>query len=68
MLSNPANKANISNFLFTDGIEQLKQKLHPNTVIQLAGGFHKPALVVTLEAGNHMTVDELQSDHEEADS
>ena len=67
MFSNIKNKANIANVLLNDWIIKREEQLEPENVIYLTGGSHDITKAFRVVSGNHSSVPELQSDHEEAD-
>ncbi|MES9881199.1 MAG: hypothetical protein ABW185_10000 [Sedimenticola sp.] len=67
-LSNPANKANVADFLLNDWIEKGIRQLPSEKHLYLAGGFKDPQKAVVVTQDSHHRVEELQSDQEEADS
>ena len=65
MLSNPKNKANIVNFLLTDSTKKCKKELPEEREIYLADFMKREVKGVI---GSQSEIEELQSDHQEADS
>ena len=68
MLSNPTNKANIADFLMNDWTKQCQQSLGVDSKVFLAGGFSDPKKAMEVMKGECVTIENLESDHEEADS
>ncbi|KXJ20012.1 hypothetical protein AC249_AIPGENE15286 [Exaiptasia diaphana] len=67
-MSNPLNKKNLAEFLCNSLKESMKEKLlHTQTVV-LAGGFSDGKEAVRVTQGREVSIAELQSDHEEADT
>ena len=54
MLSNPANKANIANFLMVDWAKVCKDRLTDERELYLSGGFSDGKKVVLVEEGNNI--------------
>ena len=67
-MSNPVNKANLTNFLCERWTNTCTATLPPDKLVVLAGGFCDPLRVVRLTLGHSECLDELHSDHEEADT
>ena len=67
-LSNCKNKENLANFLFEDWCQEAARRLRAAHVLQLAGGFRNGEKTVSVSQGRINYIEELRSDHEEADS
>ena len=67
-LSNCKNEENLANFLFEDWCQEAARRLHADHVLQLAGGFRDGEKTVSVSQGRINHIEELRSDHEEADS
>lgn len=67
-LNNPVNKANLTNFLCERWNQTCTAILPIGKTVVLAGGFRDPLRVCKLTKGHSEPLDELQSDHEEADT
>ena len=66
-LSNCKNKENLANFLFEDWCQEAAKRLRADHVLQLAGGFRDEEETVSVSQGRINYIEELRSDHEEAD-
>ena len=67
-MSNPVNKANLTHFLCQRWADTCVNVVTVGKTVVLAGGFRDPLRVVKLTLGNAEVMDELRSDHEEADT
>ena len=67
-LSNCKNKENLANFLFEDWCQEAARRLCADYVLQLVGGFRDEEETVSVSQGRINYIEELRSDHEEADS
>ena len=67
-LNNPVNKVNLIGFLCQKWNDTCTDALPVGKTVVLAGGFRDPLRVVKLTLGNSEVLDELRSDHEEADT
>jgi len=67
-LSNPVNKANLTHFLCQRWNDACVDMLAVGKTVVLARVFRDPLRVVKLTFGNSKVLDELLSDHEEADT
>ena len=68
LLSNPKNKQNICNFVFNDWTVNARQLLKENEKLTLSGGFKDGQTALQITRHSQANIDELRSDHEEADS
>ena len=67
-LSNPRNKANLANFLFTLWREKCKEWLKIRQTLILAGGYTGGKEVVKVNCNEQEVLQSYSCDHEEADS
>ena len=67
-LSNPVNKLNLANFVLTDMAEKCMEMLPEDVTLYFGGGFKDPKKAVKVQRNLCVRVEELESDHEEADS
>ena len=67
-LSHCKNKENLANFLFEYWCQEAARRLRADHVLQLAGGFRDGEKTVSISQGRINYIEELRSDHEEADS
>ena len=67
-LSNPRNKANLANFLFTLWQEKCKERLKNGQTLILDGGYTDGKKVVKVNCNEHEVLESFLCDHEEADS
>ena len=67
-LSNCKNKENLANFSFEDWCQEAGRRLGADHVLQLAGGFRDEEETVSVSQERINYIEELRSDHEEADS
>lgn len=67
-ISNSKNKVNLISFLCKEWCEMAKSKLRRDQELIIGGGLTDPTLAIMISNGRSRTLDELKSDHEEADT
>ena len=65
---NPKNKTNLCDFLSESFCYLRRQQLPPDKTLVISGGFNDGSRVVMVRSGNCEEVNDLESDHEEADT
>ena len=67
-IPNPQNKINLCNFLSESFCNLGRQKLSPDKTLVIGGGFKNGRRAVLVRSGHCEDVNDLESDHEEADT
>ena len=67
-IPNPQNKINLCDFLSESFCNMGRQQLPPDKAIVIGGGFKNGRRVVMVRDGHCKDLDNLESDHEEADT
>ena len=65
--TNPKNKDNPNNFIFSERENTMPQKIGESPILVLAGGFQDHKRVVAISRHHVEVVEEVYSDHEEVD-
>ena len=67
-LADPKNKDNLNNFIFSEWENTMPQKIGESQVLVLAGGFQDHERVVAISRNHVEVVEDVYSNHEEADT
>lgn len=67
-ISNKRNKINLSSFLCQEWCEMAKRELQHDQELIIGGGLNDPTNTVMISNGCSCYIDDLKSDHEEADT
>ena len=65
---NPKNKINLCDFLSESFCYLRRQQLPPDKTLVIGGGFNNGSRALMVRSGNFEEVNDLESDHEEADT